>query len=48
MYEQKLREQGKQVEVYWFDAGHAGSFARAELAIEHNEIMLRFAYRLLG
>ncbi|HZG67682.1 MAG TPA: prolyl oligopeptidase family serine peptidase, partial [Herpetosiphonaceae bacterium] len=48
MYEQKLREQGKQVEVHWFDAGHAGSFARAELAIEHHEIMLRFAYRVLG
>ncbi len=48
MYEQKLREQGKQVEVHWFDAGHVGSFTRAELAIEHHEIMLRFAYRVLG
>lgn len=48
LYEARLRELGKPVEVEWFDAGHLGSFAQVELSIGHQEHMLRFAERLLG
>ena len=48
MYEQRMKALGKPIEVHWFDAGHMGSFAQVEQAIEHLEIMLRFAYRVLG
>jgi dienelactone hydrolase len=48
LYEKKLRALGKQVEVEWFDAGHMGPFANSDLAIAHQELMLRFAYRVLG
>jgi dipeptidyl aminopeptidase/acylaminoacyl peptidase len=45
-YEDKLHSLGKSIEVHWFDAGHG---ARAmEQQIEHQELMLRFAYRVLG
>ena len=45
-YEEKLKSLGKQIEVHWFNAGHG---ARAqEQQIEHQELMLRFAYRVLG
>jgi dipeptidyl aminopeptidase/acylaminoacyl peptidase len=47
IYEEKMKSLGKPIEVHWFDAGHAGSFAQVELAIEHRETMLRFAYRIL-
>jgi dienelactone hydrolase len=47
MYEEKMKSLGKEIEVEWFDAGHAGSFAKVELSIEHQERMLRFAYRIL-
>jgi dipeptidyl aminopeptidase/acylaminoacyl peptidase len=46
VYEQTLKSLGKSIEVHWFDAGH-GSRAM-EQQIEHQEIMLRFAYRVLG
>lgn len=46
LYEQKLRQLGKQIEVAWFDAGH-GSY-ETEKEIEHHELMLRFATRVLG
>ena len=46
VYEQKLKDLGKSVEVHWFDAGHWG--AGVEQDIQHCEIMLRFAYRVLG
>lgn len=46
VYEQKLKELGKPIEVHWFEAGHLG--AGIDLEIEHLEIMLRFAYRVLG
>ena len=38
------------VEVYAerFEAGHLGPFADAELAIAHQERMLRFAQRVLS
>lgn len=46
MYEQKLKELGKTIEMHWFDAGHMGE--GIERDIQHLEIMLRFAYRVLG
>lgn len=46
VYEQKLKAQGKSIEVHWFDAGHLG--AGIEQDIQHLEIMLQFAYRVLG
>jgi dipeptidyl aminopeptidase/acylaminoacyl peptidase len=45
-YEEKLKSLGKQIEVHWFNAGH-GSRAQ-EQQIEHQELMLNFAYRVLG
>ncbi len=42
VYEQKLKELGKSIEVVWFDAGH-GSLAIEE-QIHHQELMLEFAY----
>lgn len=46
VYEEKLKSLGKQIEVHWFNAGH-GSRAQ-EQNIEHQELMLNFAYRVLG
>lgn len=46
VYEQKLKDLGKSIHIHWFDAGH-GSRAMDE-QIEHQELMLRFAYRVLG
>jgi dipeptidyl aminopeptidase/acylaminoacyl peptidase len=46
VYEKKLQELGKQITVHWFDAGH-GSRAN-EQQIEQQELMLHFAYRVLG
>ena len=46
MYEERLKSLGKQIEVHWFNAGH-GSRAQ-EQQIEHQELMLNFAYRVLG
>jgi dipeptidyl aminopeptidase/acylaminoacyl peptidase len=46
VYEQRLREMGKPIEVHWFDAGHLG--AGVEQDIRNLEIMLRFAHRVLG
>jgi dipeptidyl aminopeptidase/acylaminoacyl peptidase len=46
-YEARLRALGKPVEVHWFEAGHIGAFADNELAIQHMEQMLQFAYRIL-
>ncbi len=48
MFEEKMKSLGKSIEVHWFDAGHAGSFAQVELSIENQELMLRFAYRILS
>jgi dienelactone hydrolase len=48
MYEAKLKSLGKSIEVHWFDAGHMGSFAQVEQSIDHQELMLRYAYRILG
>jgi dipeptidyl aminopeptidase/acylaminoacyl peptidase len=46
VYEEKLRSLGKEIEVHWFQAGH-GAMAK-EQQIEHQELMLRFVYRVLG
>jgi dienelactone hydrolase len=45
-YEAKMKSLGKDVQVHWFDAGH-GSFS-VEQNIEFQELMLRFAYRMLN
>ena len=46
VYETKMKELGKSIEVYWFDAGH-GSL-QVEQRIDHQERMMRFAYQVLG
>jgi len=46
MYETKMKSLGKDIEVHWFDAGH-GSLS-VEQNIEFQELMLRFAYRILS
>ncbi len=46
VYEKKLRSLGKDVEVYWYDGGHLGS--GVEQDIKHMELMLKFAYRVVG
>jgi dipeptidyl aminopeptidase/acylaminoacyl peptidase len=46
LYEEKLKSLGKPIEVHWFNAGH-GSLAK-EQQIEHQELQLNFAYRVLG
>ena len=46
VYERRLRELGKDIEVHWYDGGH-GTLV-VEQQIQHQELMLRFAYRVLG
>jgi dipeptidyl aminopeptidase/acylaminoacyl peptidase len=46
MYEAKLKSLGKPIEVHWYDAGHLG--AGMERDIQGQELMLRFAYKVLG
>ena len=48
LYERKLKEAGKAIEVVWFDAGHIGAALQTELGIAYQEHMLRFAVRVLG
>src|SRR5581483_9434335 len=45
VYEARMKELGKPIEVFWFDAGH-GSLEVAQ-RIDHQERMLRFAYQVL-
>ena len=45
VYEEKMKALGKEIEVFWFDGGH-GTLANEE-SITHQEVMLRFAYRVL-
>ncbi|MDP2919900.1 MAG: prolyl oligopeptidase family serine peptidase [Dehalococcoidia bacterium] len=45
VYEARMKALGKQVEVHWFDEGHFGG--GVEQDIHHQEIMLKFAYRVL-
>ena len=46
VYEQKLNDLGKSIHIHWFDAGHGSRETQQQ--IEHQELMLRFAYRVLG
>ena len=48
VYEARLRELGKPVEVHWFETGHGGAFIDAEQGIRHMERMLAFARRVLA
>jgi hypothetical protein len=43
-----MKALGKDIEVFWYDTGHAGSFTSIAEAIHHQELMLRFAFRVLG
>ena len=45
-YQEKLLSLGKQIEVHWFNAGHGSN--SQEQKIQHQELMLNFAYRVLG
>lgn len=45
LYEARMKELGKHIEVHWFEAGH-GSYV-VDQAISHQELMLEFAYRVL-
>ncbi len=47
LYEARMRELGKPIEVLWFDAGHAG-WADVERAIEHQAAMIQFALGVLS
>ena len=46
VYEEKLGKLNREIQIHWFDAGH-GSYQN-EQQIEHQELKLRFAYRVLG
>ena len=46
VYEARMKALGKSIEVHWYDEGHLG--AGVEQEIQHQEIMLRFAYKVLG
>ena len=48
LYETKLKALGKSIEVHWYDTGHVGAFTNVEEALKHQELMMRFAYRVLG
>lgn len=48
IYESKMKSLGKEIEVFWYDTGHAGSFTSVEEGIRHLELMLRFALRVLS
>ncbi len=46
VYAARMRALGKSIEVHWYDEGHSGGGVEQE--IQHQEIMLRFAYKVLG
>ncbi len=46
VYEEKLKSLGKSIHIHWFDAGHGSREMNQQ--IEQQELMLRFAYRVLG
>jgi dienelactone hydrolase len=46
VYEAKMKALGKPIEVHWYDEGHSGG--GIEQDIEHQELMLRFAYQVLS
>jgi dipeptidyl aminopeptidase/acylaminoacyl peptidase len=46
VYEAKMKALGKAIEVHWFAAGHGSLMVNQ--SIEHHELMLRFAGRIIG
>jgi dipeptidyl aminopeptidase/acylaminoacyl peptidase len=46
VYEAKMKALGKDIEVYWFDAGHVSTDVEQQIA--HQERNMRFVYRVLG
>jgi len=48
LYEQRMKEHGKPIEVSWFDTGHISSALQPELGITYQEHELHFAARVLG
>jgi dipeptidyl aminopeptidase/acylaminoacyl peptidase len=48
MYEAQMRALGKPIDVHWFESGHLGPYAQAEEAIEHQELFLRFAMKIVA
>ena len=46
VYEERMLELGKRIEVDWFEAGH-GAYA-IELQVAHQQRMLEFAYEILA
>jgi hypothetical protein len=48
IYEARMRDLGKPIEVHWFETGHIGSFMDAELRIQDHAKMLTFALRVIG
>lgn len=47
LYEARMRELGKTIEVHWFEGGHTAARADVEQAIAHTELMLRFARKIV-
>lgn len=47
IFEQKMKALGKDIEVLWFGGGHGGGFGDVEMSIQHQEMMLAFAHRVL-
>ena len=45
-YEEKMRENDKDIMVHWFDAGHGSRKMNEQ--IDHMELRLRWIYRILG
>ncbi|MBV9228057.1 MAG: S9 family peptidase [Chloroflexi bacterium] len=48
LYEQKMKEAGKAIEVVWFDSGHISAVLQPGLGITYQEHELRFAAQVLG
>jgi len=46
VYEARMKALGKRIEVHWFGEGHFGG--GVEQDVEHMELMLKFAYRVVG
>ena len=47
IYEKRAHELRKDVEVIWFETGHAGSGLDMNLVVSHHEAMLRWMYKVL-
>ncbi|MGB7342128.1 MAG: prolyl oligopeptidase family serine peptidase [Phototrophicaceae bacterium] len=45
-YEEKMTAHNKHIEIEWFNAGHGSR--EMEQSIKHQELQMRFAYRVLG